>query len=134
MNQVPRAHSRLLRLLGLALAAVLSSSTPPQPELTAAQAAAHPGQYVHVRTTVAATRTTRTGYTFISLEQPGPKCPVEVAVRPELLPNLTRYLQLQPSELTGRVVLVQGYVQATAKGSTAQIWLDRAPALSVVPL
>ena len=88
---------------------------------------------MHVRATVAATRTTRTGYTFISLEQPGPKCPIEVAVRPELLPNLTRYLQLQPSELTGRVVLVQG-VQATAKGSTAQIWLDRAPALSVAPL
>jgi hypothetical protein len=60
MNQVPRTHSRLPRLLGLALAAVLSSSTPPQPELTAAQAAAHPGQYVHVRATVAATRTTRT--------------------------------------------------------------------------
>ena len=117
-----------LLLLVIATAALSSSTTPP--ELTAA----HPGQYVHVRATVAATRTTRTGYTFISLQQPRPKCPVEVAVRPELLPNLTRYPQLQPSDLTGRVVLVQGYVQATAKGSTAQIWLDRAPALSVAPL
>ncbi len=89
---------------------------------------------MHVRATVAAIRTTRTGHTFISLERPGPNCPIEVAVRPELLPNLTRYLQLQPSKLTGRVVLVQGYVQATAKDSTAQIWLDRAPALSVAPL
>lgn len=120
-----------LLLLVIATAALSSSTTPP--ELSAAQAAAHPGQYVHVRATVAATRTTRTGYTFISLQQHRPKCPIEVAVRPELLPNLTRYLQLQPLELTGRVVLVQG-VQATANGSTAQIWLDRAPALSVTPL
>lgn len=130
MNQVPQTHSRLPRLLGLALAAVLSSSTPRQPELTAAQAAAHHGQYVHVHATVAATRTTRTGYTFISLDHARPGCKLEVVMKPEL----TNKLSTAPSKLAGRLVVVQGYVQATANGSTAQIWLDRAPALSVAPL
>ena len=108
----------------------LSSSTTP-PELTAAQAAKCPGQYVHVRATVATIRETSGGYTFLSLDKPGRACPLEVAVRANLLPNFTRYLGHQPAHLAGRTVLVQGYVQATANGSTAQIWLDRAPALSV---
>ena len=85
---------------------------------------------MHVRATVAAIRTTRTGYTFISLDHARPGCKLEVVVKPEL----TSKLSTAPSKLAGRLVVVQGYVQATANGSTAQIWLDRAPALSVAPL
>lgn len=126
------AHPRLQHwaprflLLAIAAAALSSSTTPP--ELTAAQAAKCPGQYVHVRAIVATTRSTGGGYTFISLDKPGRACPLEVAVRPELLLNFIRHLGHHPNQLTGHTVTVQGYVQATS--STAQIWLDRAPALS----
>lgn len=111
----------LLAIAGLGLAA---STTPP--ELTAAEAAKHPGQYVHVRATVVGFRTERANLCVLSLDRTGPKCPLLVVVKPDLVGKL----QLPPAKLKGRVVLVQGYVQATA-GATSQIWLDRAPALSV---
>ena len=103
----------------------LTSSTTP-PELTATEAASYPGKYVHVRATVASFSIERANLCVLSLDRSGPKCPLLVVVKPELVGKL----QLPPAKLKGRVVLVQGFVQA-AKGSTAQIWLDRAPELTV---
>lgn len=116
-------------LLPLLLA--LCSTAPSSPTITAVEAAQLPGQYVHVRTIVARVFTTRTGYTFLNLDHSRPYCPLEVVIRPGLLPNLTRHLQKRPAKLASRIVEVEGYVQA-AEGSTAQIWLSRAPALSVL--
>lgn len=72
------------------------------------------------------------GYTFLNLDYVRPGCPPEVVVSPELLPALTWYLQKRPAMIAGRVVQVEGYVQA-AEDSTVQICLSRPPALSVAP-
>jgi hypothetical protein len=120
------------RLLLFLLLLSLCSTTPPTPTITAAEAAKRPGEYVHVRARVARVFQARSGYVFLNLSQPRPNCPLEVVVAPDVVPNLTRHLRKRPTELAGRVVQVEGVVQA-AEGSTAQIWLSRAPALSVAP-
>ena len=112
-------------LLLVITAAALSASTTPS-ELTAAKAARCPDQYMHVRTIVVRAYTARTGYTFLNLDYARPSCPLVVK------PELATQLSTAPSKLTGCAVMVQNYVQATS-GSTAQIWLDRTPALSVAP-
>ena len=119
----PRPWFFIRCLLPLAIAALTSSATP---DLTAAEAAKCPGQYVHVRATVVGFRIERANLCVLSLDRTGPKCPLLVVVKPDLVGKL----QLPPAKLKGRVVLVQGFVQATA-GATSQIWLDRAPALSL---
>ncbi|MBD2768481.1 hypothetical protein IC235_11330 [Hymenobacter sp. BT664] len=117
-------HGFFLLVLTAGLA---SSTTPPLSAMTAAEAA-RPGQYVHVRATIARTYNARSGYVFLNLDQPRPACLLEVVVKPELVGKFAA----APTQLAGRVVLVQGYVQA-AEGSTAQIWLDWAPVLSIAP-
>ena len=118
------ASFRYFLLLAIAALTLTSSTTPT--DLTSAEAATHHGQYVHVRATVVGFRIERANLCVLSLDRTGPKCPLLVVVKPELVSKL----QLPPAKLKGRVVLVQGFVHATA-GSTSQIWLDRAPALSV---
>lgn len=85
---------------------------------------------MHVCATVARVLTTRAGYTFLHLGRTHPACPLELVIRPDLLSNMVRHLQQRPAKPTGRVIVAERYVQA-ASGSAAQIWLARAPALSV---
>lgn len=54
---------------------------------------------MRVRAIVAATSTTRTGYTFISLDHARPGCKLEVK------PGLTSKLSTAPSKLAGRLVV-----------------------------